>query len=585
MQPIVDGSQLNMRTTDDIFTNLVEWIYKSDACSPLMRSSSQFLEGFPTQLQSSSYFLHPNLSLDIDVGIHGDRTRVLRNNGTTIASGSSVMCIPTISVTPELMTAVISDANDVDKDANAVHLLAWHLSQKPQHLHPYLDSLPASSDLPRLWSDRTLHTLLLGSPIMKYIEETKRVIQSRYKQSQENHQNTLQEQNDKNLPAPTWDDYSHAHAMVTSRAFNYDVPVTKDSNACRIASLHMVPILDLCNHCRGGSHTMNEQNQKNVSYTFQKYGDKVADTIKSHNNGVVVKVVATKEILPNESIRITYGAKPNSVLLVNYGFTIPNNMEPDGSSNDILEFYPPSSSSSNNGTKRCDTTTTPITILRTGPPSYTYGCFTTALQAFFEAGVVNSTTPGQRYDGNDDDLEQFLDDCDEKENDDDDDDDENDDNNDEMYDDNDADIYLDTPPNDFIDNNSSLHNVSGEIQALQKFRKYLLELIDEYTLPKNTIMDWSNFITGEEKLDSCYTYKQNRQIYAANLIYSEIRILQFYIWVSERLQHQLLLRQDTNDERLDSTLTQPMLKLTNDDVQLLNRQVDDLISAYIKLRH
>lgn len=571
-----------MSTTDDILTNLVEWMHKSDSRSSLLRSVSQSLDKIPTQQQSSSYVLHPNLRLELEVGNNGYRTRVLRNKGTTIASGSSVMCVPTISVTNELMTAAISDANVLDKHANEVHLLAWHLSQKPQHLQPYLDSLPVSSDLPRLWSDQTLHTSLLGSPIMKYIEESRRVVQLCYKQSQEIHQNTQHVHNDKNLLAPTWDDYSHAHAMVTSRAFDYDVPVTEESNACGIASLHMVPILDLCNHCRGGSHTTNEQNQKNVSYTFQKFENKVTDTTKSHTigNGVVVNVVATKEILPNESIRITYGAKPNSVLLVNYGFTIPNNMEPDGSSNDILEFYPPSSSRSNSGTR--GDSTTPITILRTGPPSYTYGCFTTALQAFFEAGVANSTTPGHNYDDNDDDLEQFLDDCDDDEEDDDD---ENDGNNDGMIDDNDADIYLDTPPSDFIDNNSSFRTVFDEIQALQKLRKYLLQLIDEYSLPKNTTMDWSNFIPGEETLANCNTDEQNRQLYAANLIYSEIRILQFYIWVSERLQHQLLLRQDTNGERLDLTLTQPMLQLTADDVQLLNRQVDDLISAYIKLRH
>jgi hypothetical protein len=314
---------------------------------------------------------------------------------------------------------------------------------------------------------------------------------------------------------------------------------------------------------------------KKISYTFQKYENKILDTPRENTaTGIVVKVVATKEILPNESLRITYGAKPNSVLLVNYGFTIPNNMEPDGSSNDILEFYPPPSSSLKKDTMRDERS---ITILRTGPPSYTYGCFTTAVQAFLEAPTSKAAIPGP----NDDDLEQFLDDCDDEEEED-----ENDDqDNDEMHDIYDGDFNLDTPYDNCIDNNVSRRNISDEIRALEKFRKHLLELIYGYTLPKNTTMDWLNFIPREENLDGGNTNEQIRQIYAANLIHSEIRILQFYIWVSERLQHQLLLRQDTNDERLDSTLTQPMLKLTDDDVQLLNRQVDDLVSAYIKLRH
>ena len=189
-------------------------------------------------------------------------------------------------------------------------------------------------------------------------------------------------------------------------------------------------------------------------------------------------------------------------------------------------------------------------------------------------------------------MEQFLNDCDDEEEEE-----EVDDNVDEMYDEEDADFDLNTPHDDLIDSNiAPRYAVSDEIQALQKFRQYLLQLIDRYTLPKNTtiIMDWSNFLPGEEEiLESCHkTDEQKRQIYAANLIYSEIRILQFYIWVSERLlQHQLLLlKQQNSDETLpplfdDSSLTKPMLKLTDDDMQLLNRQVDDLISAYLKLRH
>ena len=251
-----------------------------------------------------------------------------------------------------------------------------------------------------------------GSPTLKYIQENTRYVQSSYKASQETNDIARRESDGNNLPSsPTWDDYSHFHAMVTSRAFNYDTPSMEKSSSRSIASIHMVPILDLCNHCRGGSDATNELQRKNVSYSFREYCD---DTVKDATSGIVVDVVATKDIQPNESIRITNGAKPNSVLLVNYGFTIPNNMEPDGSSNDVLEFFTPSSAQSTTTTNE-QSDGPPITILRTGPPSYTYGCFTTALQAFFKVPTSSSVVPRDNSVDSNDEMEQFLNDCEEDE--------------------------------------------------------------------------------------------------------------------------------------------------------------------------
>ena len=178
----------------------------------------------------------------------------------------------------------------------------------------------------------------------------------------------------------------------------------------------------------------------------------------------------------------------------------------------------------------------------------------------------------------DDDMEQFLNDCDGE------DDDETDEDNDETYDDDTA-LNVNVTQDDIFDNDVSYHNASDEIQALREFRKYLLQLMDAYTLPKNTDFDWTNFIPSEELSDRCHTIEQSRQMYAANLIYSEMRILQFYIWVTERLQYQLLLKQDPNDDTVQSTSSKPMLRLASDDEQLLNRQIEELASAYMKLRH
>lgn len=487
------------------------------------------------------------------------------------------MCIPTISAMPQPLTCVDSNSTEKDnKHSHEVHSLAWHLSQKPLSILPYLDSLPSSSDLPRLWPEQKLQLLLQGSPTLKYIQENTRYVQSSYKASQETNDIARRESDGNNLPSsPTWDDYSHFHAMVTSRAFNYDTPSMETSSSRSIASLHMVPILDLCNHCRGGSDATNELQRKNVSYSFRECRD---DTVKDATSGIVVDVVATKDIQPNESIRITYGAKPNSVLLVNYGFTIPNNMEPDGSSNDVLEFFTPSSAQSTTTTNE-QSDGPPITILRTGPPSYTYGCFTTALQAFFKVPISSSVVPRDNSVDNNDEMEQFLNDCEEDE------DENDDDDNDEMYDD-DVNLDVGTSQDDFIDNNLSRHNVTDEIQALHEFRQHLLQLIDVYSLPTKTELDWTTFIPSEDHSDSCTTLEQSRQMYAAILIYSEIRILQFYIWTTERLQQQLMSNTNPNDSSAaESKLSKPKLTLANDDARLLNCQVEELVSAYMKLRH
>ena len=248
-------------------------------------------------------------------------------------------------------------------------------------------------------------------------------------------------------------------------------------------------------------------------------------------------------------------------------------MEPDGSSNDILEFYAPSLSPSRNS--RITHDGAPITILRTGPPSYTYGCFTTVLQAFFKEVTIDSAIPLPNSIDKDNDMEQFLNDCDEEEDDDED---------FETYDD-DEELDMGTSQNDFVGDNVSRQNVPNEIQSLRDLRQHLVRIVDLYTLPKETTIDWMKFIPTKGESNVVHTLEQSRQAYAAILIYSEIRILQFYIWATECLQHQLLLQQDPSGEAETLTLSPSMLKLTDDDVQLLNRQVEGLVSAYIKLRH
>ena len=111
------------------------------------------------------------------------------------------------------------------------------------------------------------------------------------------------------------------------------------------------------------------------------------------------------------------------------------------------------------------------------------------------------------------------------------------------------------------------HNAADERQAHQDFR-ILLQMMDAYALPKTATIDWTTFATSKENVDG--PSEQRRQMYASNLIHSEMRILQFFNWATERLLH------------AESTWPKPRLTLNDDDVVSMQRQVDDLESAYKK---
>ena len=109
------------------------------------------------------------------------------------------------------------------------------------------------------------------------------------------------------------------------------------------------------------------------------------------------------------------------------------------------------------------------------------------------------------------------------------------------------------------------HNAADERQAHQDFR-ILLQMMDACALPKTATIDWTTFATSKENVDG--PSEQRRQMYASNLIHSEMRILQFFNWATERLLH------------AESTWSKPRLTLNDDDVVSMQRQVDDLESDY-----
>jgi SET domain len=451
-------------------------------------------------------FVHPALFLDV--------RRTLRAT-TRLPAGTLLMRIPAVS-------AVVDDTDGVTSSMDpchgaSEHALAWYLAQKPASLRPYVASLPDAIDLPHLWPPEVWQQLLTGSPVLRYIEKTQpEQLQSQYQAAVEERPNGAHR-------PPSWDEYRWAHALVTSRAFDDDDD----------AAIYMVPVLDLCNHGRGTE-------SKNVAYTGTT----------TPEGSRMVEGTTTCDLAPHEALRITYGAKPNSVLLVNYGFALRQNVEPDGSSNDVLELY------------RGDNDEAPLTVLRTGPPAYTYGCFTTAVQSFY---LDECTEEGTAVTDHRDEsaLEDFWNDCDAEENDTEEEEEEND-SADEAYEDL---LYQDLVPSITDPNKTNGSTKQKEVKALRKFRQYLVHLAGAYTLPQQA--NWSSLL--QEETDP------SRDVYDARLIGSELRILQFYIWATARLERRL----DTADIPVPPSL----VPLEPDDVHGMDRHIEELIAAYMQLRH
>jgi hypothetical protein len=177
-------------------------------------------------------------------------------------------------------------------------LLAFSLASQKR---TYLKTLPPASAwdcLPRRWSIDQMTKYLQGSPLLSRVEKDKLGVRSDY---------DLICDFWKGQGAPSFSNFDDMLAAVSSRAF----VDSKDE-------IVMIPILDLCNRSRG------KGGQKNLTYKTL------------HDGSVEVKT--TQPIEPYEGLRLTYGAQGNGQLLLNYGFTVPKNLEPDGSSNNFVEF-------------------------------------------------------------------------------------------------------------------------------------------------------------------------------------------------------------------------------------------------------
>jgi len=478
-----------------------------------------------------AFFVHPKVDMRTE-----DRSLVVTNGG--IQKGATVFTIPVVGraeipreeTEPSSSTTLSSTGGD---DAE----LAWYLAQRPLELKPYLDSLPETIDLPRFWSKDQLHQLLKGSPVLAHIRHQQETLQRDYDERRAVSSN----QNSSTI-IPSMEDFSYAMAAVKSRAFC--LPTTTSSV--------MVPLLDLCNHHRGGS-----SRKKNLSYTFQQRitnQEEGGTTNDIATTNVVVQVQAATDIAPGECLRITYGAQGNAQLLMNYGFCLQHNLEPDGSSNDTLEFSSSAATASNGGGGA------PDIFLRTGPKAYTYGNFVKALEFCSQQEQQRTNGGVAGNDDVDDDMEAFLNECDAEEDKYDDDDDEEE----EEEEDGGGCLLLEASG---AEEKTDEESQRFELEALARFRTSLLERARAYNLQQGDI----------EKILEMVEINPTPEFYAALLIKSELRIIQFYLSAIDGLEKQLGQKQKEKSALL--------VRLEPSDSALIEKQVEELVAAYMQIRH
>lgn len=305
---------------------------------------------------------------------------------------------------------------------------------------PYLGTLPTSSEfnlLPRRWGDENKR-FLQGSRVLQYMAEASAGLAKDY--------HLLSEKWGRADGFASMDSFDTMMAAVTSRAFA-GMGATRNDN-----DISMVPLLDMSNHRRG-------REGKNISY---------------RRLDASVQATAMEDIQIGKTLQITYGAIGNAQLLLNYGFALDNNVEPDGSSNDVVEVQLKEGS--------------PLVQLRTGPKPYTFGCFSKAVEQFHEQNLETSI----EGDGPDD-LEDFLNECDSNPG---------------------VCGYTDVVSDDGDDYVDSV-NADAEIEAVRKLEQALVSVRLKYDLKGDTFKE-------------ALTSRDTRAHYAGILIQSEVRTIQFY---------------------------------------------------------
>lgn len=511
-------------------------------------------------IRSNGGTVHPALtfsSIDRSVQISVEHTEQSTDKDSSIPAGTVLMRIPSsclltvdaVSSTSYGKTLVDVIQNISSSSAIPLHndasdlILAAYMAHVPSTSPAddltsghgaYLATLPPPSSynsIPRRWDDEQLESLLGGTSLLAHVRKEQAALKSDYAVIStawgKKHANGGISASE----FPSFDQFDDMFSAVSSRGFAG--LGSNDGDA-------MVPLLDLLDHRRGIDA------KKDVRYQRSFDAD---DKGRSNATNAYVEVVADRDLSPGSTIHDTYGAKGNAQLLSRYGFCIPNNLEPDGSSNDVVEL---------SLKKGC-----PVVELRAGPKSYTYGKFARMVEMFQEAdgNEEAKNTNGQEEVSGMDDMEAFLNQCDEEEGGDDGD----------GCDGDDFDMmYGGMNGEDDEDEGDEEKMLESEYKALEQLSEALANARERYSLKDKEIHN------ALEKTDGSPRH------FAAILVQSERRTMRLYELASIKILHRL------KSMMTGSSLAEESEKGdqdNEDDELLLKAQIDELVSAYATIRH
>jgi histone-lysine N-methyltransferase SETD3 len=195
--------------------------------------------------------------------------------------------------------------SNIDLDApKHVYIMLFMLIDRKQEnsfFKPYYDILPPTlHNMPIFWSPEELE-MLAGSHMLTQIDERNDAIGNDYIQ--------ICELDPDFAHVCTLEEFKWARMCVSSRNFGMQI------NGIRTAA--MVPFADMLNHYR----------PRETKWQFE-------DSSQSFT------VVSLQEIVAGAQVYDSYGQKCNHRFLLNYGFSVETNIEPDGfCPNEVSGFH------------------------------------------------------------------------------------------------------------------------------------------------------------------------------------------------------------------------------------------------------
>ena len=498
-------------------------------------------------IQSNGGTVHPALIFSSDRSVQTQaQTKDGGRENSAIPAGTMLIRIPssclltvdTVSSTPfgkKLVNKIqsISGALQNDKSDLILALYLAHISSakdiRSDHA-AYLATLPpptSYNNIPRRWDDTQLESLLGGTSLLTHVRKEQLNLKSDYK-SISSAWNEKDGKDESVAKLPSFEQFDDMFAAVSSRGFAGLGSDDGQSDA-------MVPLLDLLDHRRGTDA------KKDVRYSRR------CSAKEGSGAHTCIEVVADRDLPPGSILHDTYGAKGNAQLLNRYGFCIANNLEPDGSSNDVVEISLKEDQQS--------------VGLRAGPKSYTYGKLVRMVEMFQDQDGGAEGANEQEGDSGEDDMEAFLNQCDEEQADD---------------GDNDVDGFdmmmygEDGGMNDGEeegDQEDEEKMLESECKALQEVSSALGEARERYSLKDEKLQD------ALQKTDN------SPEHFAAVLVQSERRTIQLYQLAADKIVCRL-------KSMMTGSPTVGACDKKGDSIDgILVKQIDELVSAYATIRH